>query len=1258
MPPRATLKAPSEQRLPPTIKNQAELWLRLALARFPRDPAVLSLAARYEQALGDNQRAADYYRASIAAMPAVSPVDRLAHELVYPEQDLSAHRAVTAADLQRLLDPDYEPFAKTTTLPPLPAYGPDPYDGRTPVVLPQVQPASQTPSPDSTAPDTHDLPLPPPVPHAAIEFRPVSRPQNVLQLESVAPVSRPAVVWASTPAHPRGPSAHLVLASLTLTRPFFGGQPRAFRFGIARPAAMQASSEPSGQAGITLNPPHSLASDNWKGLVFSLMATNRNAEALEELNKIPIPVRRLLETDIEWVQGVASLYVAVGDAPDANYYIERVENYYLLHRAQAPASLEVQHAWLLYNVGNDAALYPVLTRLDARQDLTAGQRQQVQALWADWAIRRANQAMDSGNLPRGLEILQAASQDFPDNLSVRFAAAAAYARIGRAQDALALYKSIPMSNAGSGEFQGAIGAALAAKDMAQAEIWLRVALNRFPNDPNVLGLAARFEQARGNNVRAGEFWRAALAAIPPGSAMNSQGTGFDVATGLSSEPGPGETRRLLDPSLDAHPSAEEIAPLPSYKPQTPAPSSIAPLPPAAPEQPQISAPSRNPLPLPYEGSNPDYAPAEQGTAPAYTPLSASRNTAPTAPVFVEPGTAQRALIQPAANSASSAPLPSPAPLTGKVHLPPSEENIGSTGPAETENPGVYNEAQYTPSAQDAASGAFSAPQQQPPPPAAAPTPTSTAAPACPSGCTPAKPPASSAAKHKRRRRPAQQPANQQPVQTLGNAPLGEAAAPAVPSTPPAQAQQPATTTEETPAESTTGTGLSDQQLEQRNLPPLHGPWVRIQRQANPLSPREQAEEQLSAIESGYSGWLGGTSLVNYRNGDPGYSQLAAIESPFEASAPLGYHARVTAIAKPVFLDSGQATGAANLSVLEFQSGTSCLVTIPEPIGTYAASQNSTPCTAPSLGTLAPPAQQNSFGLGGELQLAFPHLTIAGGYTPANFLVSTFTARFQWQPGNGPVTFSLVRDSEKDSQLSYAGLRDPAGNTLTTPGQIWGGVISNQGLVQVAHGDAESGFYFAAGGQYLTGHNVVKNNRIDGTGGAYWRVYASPEFGNLNVGANFFAMHYSNNQNAFTHGMGGYFSPQAYFLGSVPFTWTGHYQTRWHYNIVGALGVQAFQEDSTPLWPLAGDKPLETSQNNPMLPAVTSVSANYDFHSQVAYQIGPHWFAGAYFAANNTRNYSYSSIGFFVRFIFREQPSSAAAPTGLFPADGPRPFTVP
>ncbi len=439
-------------------------------------------------------------------------------------------------------------------------------------------------------------------------------------------------------------------------------------------------------------------------------------------------------------------------------------------------------------------------------------------------------------------------------------------------------------------------------------------------------------------------------------------------------------------------------------------------------------------------------------------------------------------------------------------------------------------------------------------------------------CPPTKPaPTIAPAKHKRPRKSAPAQSETPPTQTLGNAPLGAAQENAPPTT--AESQTP-------PSQST---GASDEDLQQQNLPPLRGPWIRIQRQAAPPSPRDLAEEQLQQIESGYSGWLGGTSLVNYRSGAPGYAQLAAIESPFEASAPLGIHARITAIARPVFLDSGQADGTATMSVTESQSGATCLIAIPEPIGTYAAGQNFTPCTSPSLSALIPPAQQNAFGLGGELQLTFPHLTIAGGSTPFDFLVSTFTGRFQWDPNGGPVTINFVRDSEKDSP---ALLRRPARSRrqhALHAGSNLGRSRRQPGTVQFARGDAESGFYFSAGGQYLTGYHTRSNSRADGTGGAYWRVMASPEFGNLTFGANFFGMHYANNQNAFTHGMGGYFSPQAYFLANVPLTWQGHYGTRWHYNINGALGVQAFQENSTPLWPLAGDKPLETSRTIPCCP---------------------------------------------------------------------------
>jgi tetratricopeptide (TPR) repeat protein len=1254
-------------------KSQAEIWLRQALDRFGADPAILELAARYEQSRGDNERAADYYRAALAVMPKVSATDRLAHVLVYPEQDSRVHRAVTAADLKRLLDPDNEPFSKTTVLPPLPAYGPDPYNPA-PVVLPAVTPgpgAQNSPSGYSCSAGQ--------LPGCSVGLQSCAFPaaihRNHRQDAWIEPDLSPLPRGAGYARLTRN-GGRLVLASWTFTRPAF-----------VRPA-IQDSSGAFSQVEIVPNPPHSLASDAWKGLVFSLMASNRNAEALAELGKIPYGVRRQLESDIEWVQGIASLYFAVGDTSRATLNLNRVENYYLVHRAPAPASLELQHAWLLYNLKDSTALYPLLLRLDAREDLTAMQRRQVQDLWADWAVRRAGDDIGSGHLARGVQILEAASQDYPDNMTVRLAVAGAYARVGRSQEAVTLYKSLDMNAAGAGDFQGAVSAAMSAGDMAQAETWLRTALSKYPNNPAVLGLAARFEQARGNNQRAAAFWRASIAALPPGSSVKSLDSGLAMPPGTTfPRPSPGDTKRLLDPRLDSPPSAEQLVPLPSYGSQTTAQAPVE-----APAQ--ITAPSKNPLPLPASAGDlsggQEVAPSTQ---PVFVPQAANRSPAPSGPALAEQSADQQQLTgrvylppgeetvnatslsekritrlppltnegsAPSANPSSASPRMTPAAAqaqylfasetdsqltqnsAGRIHNVPNTQ-VGplptvQAPPSNSASQGVYNMAQYTPSAQEAATGAYSAPPQQ-------------TQPALP----PAKPRAGTTAP--RRHKSYSRPRKPAPALAATN-PAPAAAAPPLEAAPPVVAQQPVPAPQETTSEGATSTGLTDQELEQRNLPPLRGPWIRLRRQSSPLSPRDEAEMQLQAIESSYSGWLGGSALLNYRTGDPGYSQLAAIEAPFEASAPLGLHARITAVARPVFLDSSQATGNSVISVTESTVSGSCLVAIPQPIGTLAASQNFTPCTSPAIGSLPPPAQQNAVGLGGELQLAFPTFAIAAGYTPSNFLVSTFMGRALWRPGNGPIIFSFTRDSEKDSQLSYAGLRDPAGNTLGNKGQIWGGVVYNDGHVQIAHSDAQSGFYFSAGGQYLTGYHVLNNNRVDGDGGAWWRVFTEPEYGNLSVGANFFAMRYANNQNAFTHGMGGYFSPQAYFLANVPFTWSGHYINRWHYNVEGAVGVQAFQQNSAPLWPLAADKPLEISQNNPMLPNNTTVSGNYDFHSQAAYQFSPHWFVGGYLAANNSRNYTFTSVGFFVRFVFRAQPSTATTPTGLFPWDGFRPFSVP
>ncbi|KAA6465133.1 tetratricopeptide repeat protein [Acidobacteria bacterium AB60] len=1110
--------------------------------------------------------------------------------------------------------------------------------------------------------------------------------------------------------------------------------------------------------------------DAWKGLIATLQATNHTNEALQELAYIPTAVRQQLDQDPEFVQSEASLYASAGDVPHATEYMNRVIRHYAETRTLMPADLAIQNAWILYNTRNDRALYPALMNLGGRKDLTVAQRETIQTIWANWAVRRAGTAIDNDDNNRAVEILEAAAAAFPDNVEVRRVLAGGYLKTGETRLALNIYKSLPTQDASATDFQGAIGAALAANDKAQAETWLREALERYPQDYKILGLAARFEQARGDNQRAADFWRASIAAMPQGTPTDRLAHDLaypDVNTKPHTARTAGDLARLLDPAYAAatepFPKTVKLPPLPAYGPdpylgQAPVivgnqqntiarqtelptapsttripvsqsatqqpPASANPttptlqkrrrkssnngaqnsgytgqmnLPPAeenitntdvnppatsrapepsqaAPAQPVwIPTPQNNdtlpPLQTQPQSSQPQQAapqlrptapaievpvtpPQQQQVPPLYIPQPQSQNRAPDAGtqpalrISPQPMNGNAAQVQAqfadqidgqlTQGSASQIRNLGNAPITLPSNPSPGQQTASSTSAVHP----VWSDTQYTPSAQEAATGAYSAQkpqnqtrrqQQEPAPAPAQPAPVQQNAPQSTqpnaTGTTP---------KRKSRQGTASVP-------TLVTAPHEDNGQVQAPEPQPEQ---------ENPAQAQPG--ISDEELQQRNLPPLRGPWVRVRREAQPLNPRDEAEQQLRSLESGYSGWMGGDGSFNYRSGDIGFDRLASLEAPFEFSAPLGYHARFTMLAKPVFLDSGQADGNSVITVQESTTSGRTLVTIPQPLGTDVNTGSAVGSTA----AIITPPQQNASGIGGELQLAFPQLSLAAGYTPFGFLVANWTARANWRPGNGPFTFTFSRDSVKDTQLSYAGLRDPGSASLSFPGTIWGGVVANQGNVQYARGDAMSGFYVGFGGQYLTGYQVESNSRFDGTGGAYWRIKSFPEYGNLSIGANFFGMHYAHNEQAFTFGMGGYFSPQAYFLANVPVTWAGHYMTHWHYEVLTGLGVQAFQQDSASLFPLAAQKASEIGLNNAALPALTSVGANYNLRGNVSYQIGPHWFAGGFFSANNSRNYATVSAGFSIHYMFRSQPSAVLAPTGLFPSDGLRPFTVP
>ena len=356
---------------------------------------------------------------------------------------------------------------------------------------------------------------------------------------------------------------------------------------------------------------HPDRADAWKGLIATLTATNRNTRGARRRSPtFPPPVRKQLDADIDFVQTEASLYAATGDTAHAVQYMNRVQAYYAKLKQLPPANIDIQNAWLLYNIGNDRALYPALMRIGGRTDLTVAQRETVQNIWANWSVRRAAVAMDNGNVQRAVDILDAASQAFPNNLTVRKAVAGGYARVGRAKEALALFKTVPMQDASAGDFEGAIGAALAANDKNQAEIWLRQALDRFPTDPAILTLAARYEQARGDNERAADYYRASLAAMPKASPVDrlahvlvypEQDTKAHRAVTAA------DLQRLLDPDYEPFAKTTKLPPLPAYGPDPYNGAAPVVLPQTQPSQPAPQTPpsgstgpgsESQPLPMP------------------------------------------------------------------------------------------------------------------------------------------------------------------------------------------------------------------------------------------------------------------------------------------------------------------------------------------------------------------------------------------------------------------------------------------------------------------------------------------------------------------------------------------------------------------------------------------------------------------------------------------------------------------------------------
>jgi tetratricopeptide (TPR) repeat protein len=170
--------------------------------------------------------------------------------------------------------------------------------------------------------------------------------------------------------------------------------------------------------------------DAWKGLLATLHSTGRDADAIAQVQQIPQTTRAQLETDPAFLETMAGVYNALGQPGEAAVFLRREQETFAFQHTLPPASVDIENGWLLYNAGDDAGLYRQLMELGGRADLSTEQRRTVQTIWANWAVRRANQAAARGDTRRALTILNATARAFPDNAGVIKALAGAEFELG------------------------------------------------------------------------------------------------------------------------------------------------------------------------------------------------------------------------------------------------------------------------------------------------------------------------------------------------------------------------------------------------------------------------------------------------------------------------------------------------------------------------------------------------------------------------------------------------------------------------------------------------------------------------------------------------------------------------------------------------------------------------------------------------------------------------------------------------------------
>jgi len=319
------------------------------------------------------------------------------------------------------------------------------------------------------------------------------------------------------------------------------------------------------------------------------------------------------------------------------------------------------------------------------------------------------------------------------------------------------------------------------------------------------------------------------------------------------------------------------------------------------------------------------------------------------------------------------------------------------------------------------------------------------------------------------------------------------------------------------------------------------------------------ERQIAELSRDTAPHVDVSTSFRQRSGEAGLSELGEVSGVAGFSTSVLGRGRLSFEVAPIALDGGTASLDARQRFGANPIPTAQAILDQEqpvpPGGTAIIDEEDVP----------DPGPQTASGAALAVRYANGDLTADVGTTPIGFSNVQAAGGVTWTPAIGPTARAKLKAERRpvtDSVTSYAASVDPV------TGKEWGQVMRSTVGGGLSYDNQATGLYADVSASRYDGRHVAENDSWEMNIGGYIRPYQS-RTAEFQIGANLNHQAYDNNQNLFTLGHGGYFSPQQFTSVSLPMKMRVDRKS-WNFELRAAPGYQTYREDATDVFPLDAD----------------------------------------------------------------------------------------